>query len=418
MHVMTQDVSAANSATTTLEGVPAGSYVLRLQDSRGDLFAQPAIATAGEYTEVHATFNAFLLYGTVRRAGKPVQARLLFATGEAPSDAFTGAFTAALRRDPLANAVLVQPCDGGSPYRHIVDVAPTAGSTMDIEIPDRQLVVSVRSTTGERVAGATVEYTPMKNERTDYYTAPAQRSDATGAVVFSQVPGRRLRICATHDDYEGQCAEVDARRDRETITLTMRRQAAFRGRILAPGATGFLTWVASTGIATEEVAVTDGEFLYRQPHSANEYVIFTSPNYPLHVLRGVPPNDDGSPWEITLPTLPIRSVTVTLAADCSQEAGIIGLWIGGRYIPLNTLVNHQQFHGNDVEVSRGGSLSVPAIATAEPIALALGPDLDKMPPGQELGDPLASVAYASVPRVVVPPTNLVTLCSRTARVVF
>jgi hypothetical protein len=100
---------------------------------------------------------------------------------------------------------------------------------------------------------------------------------------------------------------------------------------------------------------------------------------------------------IEVPPAPIRTFTVS-APDMKADLGFVGVWVGGRYVPLQVLNANQELRGLDSVLYRNRSLEIRDIAETGPITVGFGlPD----PAARDFVDVFTLPQYASVARVNV-----------------
>ena len=169
-----------------------------------------------------------------------------------------------------------------------------------------------------------------------------------------------------------------------------------RGRVEGHSGQGAISIVSPAGVVTEEARLDeDGSFLLHARHSAPEYLIYLSRTHALTVLPLpiAPPAD----FVIEVPPAPARTFTVR-AEDMKADFGLVGVWVGGRYVPLQVLNTNQELRGLDSVLYRNKSLEIRDIAETGPITVALGfPD----PAARDFVDVFTLPQYAGVARVRV-----------------
>jgi hypothetical protein len=169
----------------------------------------------------------------------------------------------------------------------------------------------------------------------------------------------------------------------------------FQGRVVNHAGHGIVIWVDRAGRETEESQVTaENRIFFRVKHGAAEHVVYISDQRPLTVVP-MPLDWQGtSDLVLTLPASPVRSFRISAPA-MKASSGLVGLWIGGLYVPVDTLAQHQEMRGKDVRIPRGQSLEIKDIAETAPIAVAVAPEGNA---SGDFVDPFTTPAYSGVPR--------------------
>lgn len=338
----------------------------------------------------------FDLFGRVTVDGKPAAARLSFVSGEAISDS-EGAYTARLFADPKENLVDVALCTSGARFRHIVAEPMRPNSRYDIEIDTRRLLVNVADPDGRAIAGASVSSAPQLRDGTAAYRSEAHETDQSGQISITIPEKRAVTVCASHDDYLPSCANIAENENSDRIRLQLRR-AGSRGRIEGHTGNGALFFVDPVGRVIESVRLrTDGSFVAGTAAAA--YLVYTSDAGPLAVLS-LNPQSGTRDQVIALPAAATRSFRVRVT-EMTEDAGVIGVWVGGRLIPVDALQLHQESRGIDVLIERGRSLNIRDIAAVGPIEIAFAPFSSGSGTNDDFVDPFSRPPYASVQRTPV-----------------
>jgi hypothetical protein len=214
------------------------------------------------------------------------------------------------------------------------------------------------------------------------------RTDAAGETLIANVAAdRRLLICAEKDSYERHCVEqfvIGETRDRkETLAL---HRLAHHGKLIAPlpVAGASLDFVAADGRELESVLVKDdGSFDFVADHRAPEYAVVTGGGLPMFVAAL--PSDPQDLLEITMPSAPVQSIRVSIGQKSIRRNALIGIVVGGRYIPADALFTHQSAHGQQADLHGKGPLLIPSIVASGPIDVILGPEPREYPTGVAFG---------------------------------
>ena len=396
------------------EGVPAGKEYIVSVTGLGDEARQTVVARLAEETAAHVEAHAFIVSGRVRRGTSAAHARVTFSNGGAISNTATGVFTAFLPAQPWNNVVAVRPCAGDAIYDYVADsIAP--GTTLAIDLPDTETTVKVSEPDGKPVAEAIVRVSLMKGDPSDGRAAGGHvlTTSKTGVAQTLLSSDQWVTICAEKKEYQRVCLQPARFTDREISIVLKRSATVFTGKLLVDApATGRIAAVNPAGIVTEQTHVSaEGEFTFLTPHTADDYLVYLSPFHPLAVVSGLVWTNDET-LEIALPGVPIVQSAVHLGDACSQESAVIGLWMDGRYIPLDLFAAHQSSRGSDVFLGHGRTLVVAALA-AQSATVALGPDTAHMT--GLIGDPFVLPEYRSVRKVPLVPGRAAELCAATAR---
>ncbi|HYK01817.1 MAG TPA: carboxypeptidase-like regulatory domain-containing protein [Thermoanaerobaculia bacterium] len=394
-----------SSGAIDFDGVPAGTYTVEVQPPAAKAVEVQVSLDAGEIEEVTVPLTAFRFFGAVTVNGKPVQALLRFASGDARSDS-TGRYDAALAADPLGNLIRVVLCADGRTSTWIPDGRIAENSAYDISIMEEELAVTVLdASSGAPVKGASVTFSPSAStdpaEQTIHYTSAAEITNEAGRAVFANVPaGRALVVCAAHDAYAPACgprlSPSDVRKGKATVSLA---GAVRRGRVIGHDGVAIVAFVDETGQVIEEAPIgAEGTFSFQRVHTGREHVVYASSSRPLAVLPI--PTDALHPEELvlTLPAGPVRSFTVTVQGMRTSH-GYVGLWVGGRYVPLDLLAFHGDHRGVDVLVRRDRAFPISDIFETGPITVAFIPDLPAAP--GPFSDPFTRPEYRGLRRYPV-----------------
>lgn len=381
------------ASSIRFDGVPAGPFTLTLEPPYGKRQSLEAQVVVGQRTTLSVNFPSFGFFGTVKLNGKPVQARLIFASGQAVSDA-DGRYTATLAADPRGDQIQIEPCGEKRTLTFIARTAPELNSVYDIDLRIGTLDVQVNDPQHRVVPGASVHFTPMKQTGEVYFGSSPKQTDANGRVTFDDVPEDFLvGVCAKQKQFLPKCSRFDLTKLRDHPATLEFDPAGMRGHVEGHSGQGYVSIVSPSGIETEQAHLdADGTFLLRSSHQAPEYLIYVSDARPLTVmpLPLVAPPD----LAIKLYNAPVRSFTVS-APGMKAEDGFVGVWIGNMYVPIQILNMHMELRGLDSMLHRGQSLQLRDIAETAPISVALGvPD----PAARDFVDVFTLPQYAGVVR--------------------
>jgi hypothetical protein len=225
-----------------------------------------------------------------------------------------------------------------------------------------------------------------------------KQTDGDGHVTFDDVPaGFKVSVCAAQKRFGRKCKgpiDLDELGDRSAVVQF--DPVGMRGRVEGHTGQGTITIVGPAGLVTEEAQLgEDGSFLLHAQHSPPEYLIYVSKTRPLTVL----PLPIVSPAELVIevPAVPVRTFTVR-APEMKSDFGFVGVWVGGRYVPLQVLNTNQDLRGLDSVLHRNESLEIREIAETGPITIAFGlPD----PAARDFVDVFTLPQYAGIARVSV-----------------
>jgi hypothetical protein len=372
--------SFQHSGAVTFEGLPSGPHRLKVELPFADPIVKDANLVIGHEERVDVTPDAFTFFGTVTLNRKAVQTRLIFESGEAYSDE-AGAYTAVLGADPLTNFIQVVVCGDGLALKHIPREKIRRNSRYDIEIEVRDTVVTVTDRYGKFIEGASVDFAPLRNavaiEPVRFYTSPPKVTGSDGRAVFANIPAKEtVLVCAKHRDFTPTCTSPIPPDQLDSAAVRIRMEPiALRGRVAAHRGTARLAVVDVLGRITEETSVNpDGTFLFKLAHHAPEYLVYASDGYPL-VVFSIPAHWPASDeLVVTFPPSPVRSFEVGVQ-PMKHEAGFIGVWVGGHYVPLQLLAFHQEMLGLDARVyRRNARLRIRDILEVGAIDVAFAPE--------------------------------------------
>lgn len=366
------------AGSLTFEGLPSGDYEISVDPpgARRLRFAATLLLTRESRLSIPlATFNFF---GTVKENGKPLQARIVFETGDAQSDEL-GMYWAALAADPLTNLIRIVTCEEGRTLTHIPKERVIPNAVYDIDLKHTALHVTVVNNQHQPVAAAQVHFASVKEVGAQgpvlFNNDPslAQRTDAAGQVTLSGAPVEYpVVICAAHEKYVAKCSEPLSPKQFIAKDVFLQLDAfAFRGKVLGHDGVGLMALVDPFGHVTEKVRLaTDGTFNFKNTPQHVHHLVYASDRRPLFALRI--PNEWRSSNEIAItpPAVPSRSFSVS-APDLQVDSAFVGVWIGDLYVPLEVLVYHQNSRGHDVEITKTVRLVFQELTETGPIMIAI-----------------------------------------------
>ena len=387
-----------SAAGLTFKGIPSGSYTVTVDPPDAKRQTVSAEAIAGRRTTVDVKLSTFDFFGSVRMNGKPVQARLIFDSGQAISDA-DGHYAASLAGDPHGAVIHVEPCHGDHTYTVIPRAAPLSNTAYDIDVNPVRLRVRVVDAQRRPVMNAAVHYAPVRQLLADgnelWFHSPEKSTGHDGVIDFDDLPeGSLVALCATHKDFADKCsAPIDPNRLEDQFATVQFDPVAMHGRIAGHSGRGSIDFVSPAGTVTEEAALgADGGFLMRSMHAAPEHAVYVSDRHPLVVLP-LPPASN-TELLLQVPSAPVRTFTVTVP-DNRNDMGLLGMWVGGMYVPVQALNTHLEMRGLDAVIHRDAMLRVADIAETGTISVAFG----ALPAGStEFVDPFTLPQYAGVER--------------------
>lgn len=388
----------ATSGAVRFEGIPPGSYRVSLQGPFGKAVHVDATLAAGDEASLVAPIRAFSFFGTVTINAEPTAARLSFATGEVQSDG-TGRYTATLTGDPSTNLITISTCEEGRSFRYIPDRRITENGAYDIALRIRPVRVLVLDDRGAPVAGASVKVSPVKGmdgtEAITFYGGRPAQTDERGRAEDANVPvDNSVVVCATHPRYSTRCTEPLTPSALDHQVVVRFRGNTLRGRVVGHAGDGVLALVDAAGRLTEQVVLApDGTFAFQNDHVPTGYYAYTSSLKPLTVAP-LPQAAGANELLLSLPAAPVRSFTVSIPAMTTQS-GVVGVWIDGRYVPLDILSLHHDLRGRESRVTRGTELAIVDLAETGPIELAYAPEIAG---AGAFADPFTLPQYAGVNR--------------------
>lgn len=388
----------ATRQSVSLEGILPGRYRLRVVPPATRAVAVPVELHVGREMNVRVPLPSFRLFGTVRLNGAPLHARLAFSTGEATSDT-AGSYTAVLTGNPRGDVVRIEPCAGGSRIMHRPEEPAAENSAFDIDLRTNQFTATVVDPQEARVSGASVNFAVVHSSTggVQYHSDPVL-TDAAGRALIAHAPaGKTVIVCAEHAGHQRTCSTPRAVNDLAKAGVSLRFEpVAVRGRIAGHRGRALLAWVDPGGTVREQVAIADdGRFAFRKQHPAGSYLVYTSTSRPLTVLPS-PLAGSVSGVVIELPNAPVRSFAVTVKS--AARNGFIGVWIGGRYVPLDLLAFHHDHRGFDITAKPNRPVYLRDLAETGPITVAFAPE--ELNPGPFI-DPFVRPEYLNLERYPV-----------------
>lgn len=358
--------------------VPVGThFVMLAYPSLPTIVKRVEVVNAAEAT-ADIELRYFSFFGKVTRGEEPVHARVFGAV----TDPATGSYVAVMSQRPARPVPYsVTFCDGSGRYRFVPDEPPVENAEFNIEVPENRIVVEVADkTTGLPIEDALVHLAAIMPDGPPgaaHYAGPAGKTGNDGRLVIEPVlRNRELHICASHADYNRSCADDFVMKDREkSIRLALEKALKRRGRITTgKPQNGQLIWFSRDGKITEMIReFTDsGEFTYRVPHAEGEIVVLLSADGPLFAFHH-PRLLDDQPLEITYPSVPRRSVTVTLSADSREEVAFVALQIGDITVPIDGVGWHLMARRTQSSLRPSWTVTIPDVLETGPISVILVP---------------------------------------------
>lgn len=378
-------------------------YEVNVKPPLAKAVSSMATAPSGLVTQHVVPLSTFSFFGRVRVNGQPVSARLVFASGEAASDN-VGSYTAGLAANPRKNLIKVFVCGSDQPLTVVTDSEAEENRPFDIAVNRGDVRVSVTDAeTGRSIDNATVSYAAVKSsdgpEPVAYYISEPVTAKG-GSVKFDDISvDKPILFCAGAPLYVRRCsAPVEPERlDGGQVTVTL-EAAGLRGTLVGHEGSGVLYVVNGAGNVLEEVAVAgDGSFEVSRRYEGDQYLVYVGVTRDLAVLE-LPPSGstEESELRLPLPVGPSLSFEVRVT-DMTASSGFVGLWMGGRYIPLDALALHSEYRGRDVRVQRGVALSIVGISARAPVYVAYAPEME----GPTFRDPFTLPQFAGIARTPV-----------------
>lgn len=380
-----RDVEVAGSIdgqarTALFSAVPPGMYLAEVREPLVPVRRASVTLTMGETASVDVDLQSFDFFGRVTYDGTPFHGRLEFKHGYAVSDE-TGRYEAHLDDDPRDLPVRVVRCDDGRlVHTHHPRQPISRNAPYDIDIVRNDVRVTVTdAASGRPVEKAVVSCGVSLSDDSERgeFLAGIDTTNDDGNTVAANVPvDRKLLICATAERYDQTCAEMftmgQARERRVSLAI---RRVAHQGKLIVPWPITFarVHFVAADGRELERAVIApDGTFHYRDDHRAPEYVVISGHGLPLAVLSL--PEAPVSFLKIAPPPAPQQNLEVRIVPRHKQRDGLVGLIVGGRYVPDSAFGDHQSARGHQTIVYGKGPLVIPAVLATGPIDIMLGPE--------------------------------------------
>lgn len=394
------------TSSVSFDGMPTGSYRVLIEPPYGKRQSLEAEVVGGRLTTMNVNLPVFSFFGSVKLNGAPIQARLVFASGQAVTD-LDGRYTATLAGDPLDNQIEIERCDDARTFTLIPRRSPQPNTVYDIDLLLASLEVKVIDADRVPVVDASVRFSPIKQIHPEgnevYFGSAEKQTDGDGHVAFDDVPvGFKISVCAAQKRLGRKCSgPIDLKELGDRAAVVQFDPVGMRGRVEGHTGEGTVT-IVGAGLVSEEAQLhEDGSFLFHAQHVSPEYLIYVSRTRPLTVLPlPIVPTAD---FVIEVPAVPARTFTVS-APDMKADFGFVGVWVGGRYVPLQVLTTNQELRGLETILYRNKSLEISGIAETGPITIALGfPD----PAVRDFVDVFTRPQYAGVARVNVNGSSVV-----------
>jgi hypothetical protein len=362
----------------TIEGASPGTVrvtsILPGRPSRVDLIE----VAAGRSTALHVPNDVFKLFGTVTLQGKPIEAKLIFSTGESRSDS-RGSYSATLSADPKSNIVEVIPCSTGRAIDYVPHQPVIENSRYDLSLDTRQLEVTVVDRGNNPVSGVEVVFGAIKKLASEedtqlFYRSPSRVSNEAGRVTMADVPtNEKVLICGSHPSLSKTCSDPVSVGDLSDNSFTLVMGAsAIHGRVVNHQGTGTIALVSWEGQIIEDVLVApDGTFSLKSAPVASSYFVYTSDRRPLSAFP-LPLNwDQPSSLNFVASTTSAAPIHVHISGE--GKRGYVGLWVGDLYVPLQVLAREEDYRGNDIVAMPGQTVTIADIAASAPLFVAFAP---------------------------------------------
>jgi hypothetical protein len=393
---------------TEFQAVPPGNYILAVKQAPFGLSRSVANVNVGEAAHASLIFEAFTVSGRLTLDGHPLTASIEFRGGSAITDD-DGQYVAALPNAPRDLPVLVRNCDDKKIIYTSLPSSPLiAGGRYDINITSNAVNVSVvDAATRQPIANANVQvgaFAAADDDAGEFIAGVEPGAD--GHTTVSNVPvNRQLVVCAAASQYRRHCSDRFSMAGirNHGVTVALERKDSLHGRIVSPAqfAWGRIYFVGPDGVVREETALaTDGTFVYSRKHEAPEYLVVAS-NAPLFV-SGLPMNSP-EVLELALPAVRARELQVSIDPRSPRGDALVGLFVGGLYVPGAALSVHQSARGFQSAVYGRGPLTIPAVLATGDVQVTIGPAPQDVGKTFPVGlDPFLLPQYANVPRREVP----------------
>jgi len=388
--------------------VAPADYVVTLKQPAFGLSRALASVKIGEVAHANLELDPFIVSGRLTLDGHPLRARIEFRSGSTVSDD-DGQYIAALTGAPRDLPVIVKRCgDNQVIYTSLPSSPLAAGGRYDIDITSNVVDVKIMdAATSRPIPNANVQVGAFLAGDDDAGAFLAGIAPATdGNTTVSNVPiNRQLVICAVASEYRRRCSErfSMAETKSRSITVSLEQKDNLHGRVVSTSAFdwGRIYFVGPDRTIQEEAALaSDGTFSYSRKHQAPEYVVVVS-NAPLYV--GPLPANPSETLEVSLPACAARELQVSIDPKSPLQDALVGLFVGGLYVPRAALSKHQGAHGFQSVVYGRGPLVVSPVLETGLVQVTLGPapqEIGKTIPA--VPDPFLLPQYATAPRREVP----------------
>lgn len=363
--------------------------------------------------------DAFRVTGSVTRDDEPVDARVVFGTGEVETD-YAGDFRGNLLGDPGTRPIQVRDCGSDRLlYVEVPEQPLRSGSHYRISLPDNTVELRVKGRGGAAIDGAHVSVWAVDRSSgdtgIDFQPAGDLVTDQQGVALLRNLPPERsVRLCASAPSYQRSCTSVFSLAAKgtphERIDLSLVEED-LHGRVIVPWllerSTLFL--VGGDGRAQQRLPLaSDGRFTFAPSSEPAAYAVLVGAG-PLAVL----PVPFPLPDPLTLAPLNgmrERSIEVIVREDGTSQSFMLALMIDGYLIPRVPFMIHQELRSLDTEVTSGNSLIVPSLLSTGRVEVIQGPSVEQMLSGEIPNevDPFIDAAHAGrYPRRLVGADNKV-----------
>ncbi len=375
-------IEAASAGVATFRGVPAGDYLVEVQ--QGAIARRETVHVAVlEHAEERIILERTGIRGRVTRGQQPIEAEVVFGNkGRAVSDPRTGEYYAPIDGDFASSVVTVRPCAASSAYKVLGPPAITSDA-FDIELPENSVSVAVvDARTGKPLDEATVTYaiaTSSTSTGVAFYDSTRTDPDGTVWIVELSTVGF-VEICADKTGYMRACAprfQLGAD-EKKQVRLQLDAVDAREGRVIfaRPIEAARIYFVVNPGRIVASARIErDGRFTYELPSPALPiYVAFFGRNLPLFLAPYHEPTL-GEPFTVTVPP---SGRPLTIRRLSGAGAVPFTLALGGLTVPRLVLDQHQQLRNRESRLQVGKSLVVPDVAALGAVEVVVGPEV--LPP--------------------------------------
>jgi hypothetical protein len=365
---------AETGGIAAFDGLQTAEFLVTLERAGMVTTMVRAETAVGSTTTLPISGDELFVAGSLTREKKPAHARVIFSTGEAAADPYTGQYSVLLSRLPGRQPVHVIACDESWMYVHFPDDEIPAGAGYDITVPTNALAVTVRDgVTKKAIEGARLSAHaehPKKHPGSGGQV-PTEAQDGQ-YVIENLAEGSSVALCASHRGYKRTCTEVTVVEGRTEIEITLQPEF-LKGRVTGPGYS-VLSWVQPNGTLAHEVAIDgDGRFTYDRPW--NEGHVVLTGQAPLFVLAS--PTFDGDELVITPPApAPTKTISLSLSAAHPQRTAVVGVWLNGLHIPTTVLSRHLLSRRQNWFASKGRPLVLQDVFAADVVSVVAGPEVE------------------------------------------